>query len=330
MAGFNTRAELLTREHRVAEAVASFRAELALAREWDDTFMEALACCNLGALLAHADVPEAASQLQSAMNLGKRLGDALMQAESAVFLAWLHFSLGQWDTTEDYAQKAVGLTAAAGLPEGRLVLVLLLTMRGELEQAEEHLAPVEALTDTEDPERRARLELARGVVAFARGDLHPARELLERVARWAFPAKGMLCLEFRLAWPLAVEVALAGGEVEAATTLLAMVQGAPPGHVPPYLRAQLTRLRALTAAAGGSHASAEDDLAASVSAFRELAYPYWHARAQLDLAGWLSDQDRGQEGTPLLADAADTFARLGAQPDLGRVRLLQNLAQSAT
>jgi class 3 adenylate cyclase/predicted ATPase len=329
MAGFNTKAEMLIFEHRVVEATATFRAGVALAREWDDTYMDALARGNLGRLLLHADVPEAKTMLQSSMDLSKRLGDALMQAEGAIHLGWLHLALGQWDRTEGYGTGAVELSAAAHLPDGRLLLLTLLTARGELGAAEEHLAEIEALTDIEDPGRAAELDLARGVVAFARGDLARARELLERVTRWAHVGRGMLCTTFRQAWPLAVEISVAAGEVEAATRLMALVEDAAPGHVPPYLRAQLRRLRALTAAAVGSQASVEEDLSASVEAFGELAYPYWHARAQLDLAAWLSEQDRGQEGTPLLADAADTFARLGAQPDLGRVRLLQNV-QSAT
>ena len=279
MAGLNTKGELLIRQHRVAEATASFRAEVALAREWGDTFMEALGSGNLGMFLAQADVPEAASRLQAAIDLSKRLGDALMQAESANHLGMRHFALGDWAEAEECCRSAVELSAAADLPDGRLALVLLSTARGDLDASEEHLAALEALTETSDPRRSAEQDLARGVVAFARGDVESARELLERSSRWALPTRGMLSHEFRLAWPLAVEAAVSSGEVQAATALLSMVEGAAPGHVPPYLRAQLLRLRALTAAAGGPHASVEADLTASVEAFRDLAYPYWHARA---------------------------------------------------
>ena len=128
---------------------------------------------------------------------------------------------------------------------------------------------------------------------------------------------------FRLAWPLAVESALAAGDRDETRPLLALVEDAPIGHVPPYLRAQLARLLALLAATGDGEGT-EKGLRSSILTFGDLGYAYWRARAQSDLAGWLNDQGRVEEAAPLLAEAADVFRRVGAAPDLGRLEALRS------
>jgi hypothetical protein len=130
----------------------------------------------------------------------------------------------------------------------------------------------------------------------------------------------MLSEEFRLAWPLAVEAALASGRVDDATAQLALVSHTPKGHVPPYLRAQLSRLRGLVASARGDAATAEGDLRSSIEQFVELGYTSWLARSRVDLAGCLAVLGRTSEVEPLLRDAATTFTELRAQPDLEHVQ----------
>jgi plasmid stabilization system protein ParE len=69
----------------------------------------------------------------------------------------------------------------------------------------------------------------------------------------------------------------------------------------------------------------EENLTAAESRFQELGYPYWTARAQLDLAEWLARQDRLDESARLATEAAVAFETLGAAPMLARARALLDL-----
>ena len=78
----------------------------------------------------------------------------------------------------------------------------------------------------------------------------------------------------------------------------------PRGEVPPFLRAQVMRAKALVAGTRGEDEDVEENLVAAEAAFRELGYPYWTARAQLDRAEWLARQGRHDESTRLAGEAA--------------------------
>ena len=122
----------------------------------------------------------------------------------------------------------------------------------------------------------------------------------------------------RLAFPTALDAAMNLGDLEEAHRLTELLATRPRGEVPPFLRAQVTRARALIAAARGQSDDVEEELVAAEGAFRELGYPYWTARAQLDRAEWLVPQDRAQEAARLAHEAAETFEVVGAAPMLAR------------
>jgi hypothetical protein len=88
------------------------------------------------------------------------------------------------------------------------------------------------------------------------------------------------------------------------------------------VRAELSRGRALLAAAEGRHEEVEADLGAAVETLGRLGYPYHLALAQLDLAEWLIGQSRAAEAASLLADAIATFTTLGTTPALRRAQSL--------
>ncbi len=112
------------------------------------------------------------------------------------------------------------------------------------------------------------------------------------------------------------------GRIEDAKALLTLLDARPPGHVPPYLRAQLVRGRALIAAAEGRDDAVERDLRAAIDTFRELDYRYWKAVAQTDLGDWLASREEPREAAALLADASAALLSLGATPALGRAQEL--------
>ena len=125
-------------------------------------------------------------------------------------------------------------------------------------------------------------------------------------------ALGLSRETFRVAWPTAVEACLALGQIDEADRLLDMVGSSPPGHVPPYLRAQLARFRALRSAGTGAEA-VEADFRSAVAGMTSLRYPYWLARSQLDLATWLTDQARDEEADQLSTTARAVLAGLNVR-----------------
>jgi len=143
-----------------------------------------------------------------------------------------------------------------------------------------------------------------------------------RTVRAAYPVLRFHNDGVRFGWPLALEAALAAGDLDEADHLLAMVTEAPRGHVPPYLWAQLAHYRALTRAARADPTDVESDLQRAIAALLGLGYPYWTARTQADLGGWLVAQGRPEDAGPLLTESLDTFARLGARADLERTQPL--------
>ena len=166
------------------------------------------------------------------------------------------------------------------------------------------------------------LDLAEGSAAHA---LEGALRMLGQ----AIATLGAANESVRTVWPDALEAALELGRLEDARALLALLADQPPGHVPPYLRAQLLRGRALTAAAEGGDGDIEADLSAAIDGMRSLGYPYWLARAQTDLAAWLIDQSRGGEAVPLLDAATAALESLGAARALARAKTLAGSLRAA-
>ena len=132
--------------------------------------------------------------------------------------------------------------------------------------------------------------------------------------------QGLRSHRVRLTWPLAMEAALRVGRLDEAASLLALLSETPRGHVPPYLKAQLARNGALLSAARGEHSTVRTDLARAAQTFRDLGYPYWIARTQADLAGWLVQQGIPEEAEPLFHQALVAFTELGAEPDVARLQ----------
>ena len=122
----------------------------------------------------------------------------------------------------------------------------------------------------------------------------------------------------RLAFPVALDAAINLGDVEEADRFVEMLAARPRGEVPPFLQAQVTRAKALVAAARDDDETVEENLIAAEAMFRELGYPYWKARAQLDRAEWLLGQARRDESARLATEAAATFDAIGVAPMLAR------------
>ena len=103
---------------------------------------------------------------------------------------------------------------------------------------------------------------------------------------------------------------------------MALLGDLPPGHVPPFLRAQVARGRGLLALAADDRAAAHGHLVTAVEMMTALGYPYWLARARTDLGALLIDDGRVEEGRREVGEAIAVLRPLRAAPALERAESL--------
>jgi class 3 adenylate cyclase/tetratricopeptide (TPR) repeat protein len=311
-------------ESRIEEARAFLGAALATAERHDLPAELLLARGNSASLGMQWDLPEAAEQYTETLALARRQGDRFQESVAAGNLAYLYLFAGRWDEIESLTAKLLDDFAERPGPEFlHFPLTILHTLRGELGEARRCFARMVAWEQGDDDELRAIHGSLAIRVQLAGGDAAGALELGQDLLGQAIKAFGTSHDTVRNAWPDALHASLELGRTDATAGLLALLGEQPPGHLPPYLRAQLARGRGLVAAAGGDHDTAAVNLTAAVEGLRSLGYPYWLARAQTDLAAWLIEQDRNTEAAPLLQAASATLESLGALPSLARAQALQ-------
>jgi class 3 adenylate cyclase/tetratricopeptide (TPR) repeat protein len=158
-------------------------------------------------------------------------------------------------------------------------------------------------------------DFARGLLARRRGDHATAARLAGRGVHLVVEREG-LSDDFSTLWTLAVEWSVDAGDLDAARTLVALVDGAPGGRAPRLARAELPRLRALVAIAAGdptTGAAIEADLRAAITGLGDFGAVPHRARAEAALAGRLARHGPHPEADVLAASARATFDRLGAR-----------------
>jgi hypothetical protein len=159
-------------------------------------------------------------------------------------------------------------------------------------------------------------------IALAAGDFAAALDLLSDRMAEIIAIEGSASQASRIGFPCALDAALALGRTVEAAELLSLLADRPPGHVPPFLRAQLARGDGLLAAADGDRATAAAQIGLAADRLESLAYPYWLAQARTDLAGVLLDDGRPDEARSLLEDTTEVLGRLRAIPALGRAETM--------
>jgi class 3 adenylate cyclase/tetratricopeptide (TPR) repeat protein len=311
------RADALAFCNRTEESLASYRWSAELLGPDGDGRERLRTLSNMGTLLLSSDRPGSRAAFEEAAAVGRRLGDVALGLP--VFnLGLLELLEGRWHEAERVLTAAVD-ELPAGIFESDAVdrgLVLTWALRGDVERAADHLAGVSEWLLATDVQTRSLAQTTKGLVALAEGDLESALALCGTAAREAITALGLLMDAARWGWPVAVDAALRLGRVDDAASLLELVSERPPGHVPPFLQAELSRFRARLAAARGERDGVEEGLRAAVAALDRLAYPYWRALAQADLAQWLGTEGREEEAAALLDEAVSVLVGLGARPAL--------------
>jgi len=165
---------------------------------------------------------------------------------------------------------------------------------------------------------------ARVMRALRIGDLAAASLLAEETLGHVVEAMG-LDDDFIVLWPPLVRAAVAAGDVERATRLLAPVAEARQESVTPGVHAHWHVLRGLVGAVGGApEVEVEGDLRIGIDALDRFGAVGAAARGAEDLGRWLLLRGRHDEARTYLANARETYRALGADGWLDHLRRWSN------
>jgi class 3 adenylate cyclase/tetratricopeptide (TPR) repeat protein len=318
---------------RIREARFLVEGAISIAEPLGLTVVASRAHSNIGNICLQRDLlAEGESHFQASLGLARRQGDRYAESVAGGNLMTILWLAGRWDELLALSRELLEETPErAGGEFAQLGSALAYVHQGRLVEAEAAIAGVATWQSSDDLEyrliHRAIVVSAAAVQGHHELALSGAQEILGAGIETLSAASDPI----RLSWPAGVGAALHAGRLDAAQELVQALEGLPPGHIPPYLRAELIRFQAQLAAAESRHETVEPDLIAAVEAFRTLGYPYHVALVQTDLAEWLFSQSRTEEASVLLDDALATFRRLRAQPAIERAeRLADQLLTAPT
>lgn len=217
---------------------------------------------------------------------------------------------GAWPDALDEARRACACLSQSRpkAPVGAALyrLAELHRLRGEFTEAEEAYRQASLWHRTAQP-GLARLRLAQGQNAAA-------KMAIRRLADEVLQVPGRV--EVLDAY---VEIALANRDVPAARNAAAELSEIASRHGAPYLRALSNGANGSVLLAEGNAREALAALQQSCATWSELDAPYETARVRVLLAGAYRDLGDHDAAELEISHAHETFARLGATPDLARL-----------
>jgi tetratricopeptide (TPR) repeat protein len=315
--GWITQAQILQlRRPQEARALLAMTVETAVAHGKYGS--ASVATSNLSNLAFFRDrYGESIVHLDQAIELARRVGDRGNEWFGISESTYALTMLGRWDEAlarlaEIPAEKLGADSVLLSPLSGPLEIYL---HRGQLDEARQLLARFEEFGRSSDVQARGCYEAALAAVRLTEGN---AREALS-TATHAFETRDALSIasqNAKLGFLHAVEASLALQDRAKAEVMLSIVEEAPQGLRPPFLDALAQRFRALLA---GDDPGADRLFTAAASKLRQLELPFHLAVAQLEHGEWLDARGRPDDARSLLAEARDTFERLGAAPWLERV-----------
>ena len=278
---------------------------------------------NSGDFAGRFDLPGAAERTRDALDTARRIGSRYYESIAASNLMRVWEYSGEWDELERLGTEL--LAQSDDRPGAEMLhfeLGVLDAFRGRTEAARQHLARVGSWRTSQNNQLRWTYAACHATIALCAGEFADALAVLGATMGEIINTEGPSSQATRIGFPAAIGAALSSGRLADADELLCLLAHRPRGHVPPYLRAHLTRGYGLLAAARGEMAAAESHLRTAIDEFRSLDFPYWLADVQTDLAGALIDGERTPEAGSLLDEARALFTRLGAAPALQRAEAL--------
>jgi class 3 adenylate cyclase/tetratricopeptide (TPR) repeat protein len=313
------KAQLCVAVGRVYEARILFDGAVELCQEHELTNRLWFAQVNSGDFLRRFDLPGAAERTRAALETARRIGSRYYESVSASNLMRVWENEGEWDELERLGTELLERTTdRPGAEPLHLELGMVAAFRGDINTAREHLAAMVAWGASQNNQLRWLYAAGHATIAVAAGEFADALDTVGPAIEEMVQSDGPSSPASRIVFPAAIDAALSLGRLADADDLVSLLAERPPGQVPPYLRAQLSRSSGLLAAARADVAAAESHLGAAIHGFGSLGFPYWLATAQTDLADVLVHDERVTEAASLLDEARGVFSRLGAAPALQR------------
>jgi class 3 adenylate cyclase/predicted ATPase len=312
----NTKAAILS-STRPAEARGLFQLSLQAALDNEMTQAAAVACAQLSDLGFKSDrYADSLGYLGQALEYSRRVGDRRWEWFALSEMSYALYMLGRWDESlasfAEIPDELLGTDTNLASP---LTGVLQLHLhRGELDQARGLQARYEQLSRSGDVQVQGGYHAATAAVRLAEGN---PRDTLT-AAELAFAGRAALGIssqDVKLGLMYALEAAVALGERRKADELLTTVDELPVGLRPPYLAAVAHRFRARLAE---DDPAADSHYTAAAAELRALELPFDLAVVLLEHGEWLAGQGRDGDAEPPVAEARQTFERLGATPWLER------------
>jgi predicted ATPase/class 3 adenylate cyclase len=315
-----TKAMILTARGRHNEGLALMRFGLETALEHDKPSAALRASYNLADTLAQVDrYSEAADQVRDGLTKARRIGNRYWELS---FLNQLYpmYASGEWDETaqmidqlpeEEWrdARQALGGIASIG--------VLLSVNRGRLHEAARVVRLFEEFESSADIQEQAVYACGKAKLRLAENKPDEALHIAES----AHSAREVLGLTQEYVKELeitAAEAALAHGDITKLAALIAALAAVPSGRSSHFLRAHSTRFRAHLANRAGDSEAADRLFRGAIGLWHEIGAPFHLAVVQLEHAEWLAGNERENEAQSPVAEARETFERLGAVPWLER------------
>jgi len=321
----NSKAILLLNAGRAEEAGALYELAVSVSRRFGITQSEMVAESNLADLCMTRDLPGAEEHAKAAMALARRWGRRRNEASAAGNLMYILMMAGRLEEAKRLGTEllSAGGDDRPGAADIKSRLACVEAIRGNIQAARAHLSGLRDWAESDDVQNRTGYAAVEATVLVAEGSSRKALETARQAIDEAMTGGlGVAHEAVRFAFPIALEAAIGVGDLEEADRLTQLFTNRPAGEVPPFLWAHVALAKALVAHARGEEAGVEESLVAAEAMFRDLGYPYWVARAQLDRAGWLAGHGRLDESARLAAEAAATFEAVGAAPMLARARVL--------
>jgi tetratricopeptide (TPR) repeat protein len=260
---------------------------------------------------------ESLTHLEQALELARRIGDRGYEWFATCEMSYAMTMLGRWDEAlaklAEIPDEQVGENAQLGSTlSGALEIHV---HRGRLDEARALLRRYEEIGRSDHLQMQACYQTALAAVRLAEGKPEDALT----AAEWALATRetsGIGSQDAKIGFLHAVEAAHALNDRSRVQELLELAESVPPGLRPPLLEATAHRFRAHLA---GDDPGADRHFTSAAARLRSLELPFYLAVVQLEHAEWLTARGRPDDAQPLLAEARETFERLGAVPWLERI-----------
>ncbi len=313
---------VLNWSNRADEALMYFRWGIELGERSSDMQDQLRALLCASDLCMTSDLPGGEEHALAAMEFARRRGDRFALRFNAGNLILMLLQKGRWDEAARLIEELVGDPEAEAWVGSEHVAVrrgLLAAWRGDLSTAQTVLERIRSWESTADQQSLSAWRTLTAVTALASEDFPRALEVGLLGVQDAVEYLGVRHESNRLLWPATMESALALGRTDDARHVLALLADRPPGHVPPYLQAEVAHYQARLDGGDDAHGL----YAEAARILRELGYPLFLARVLCDWAQWLTEQARPTEAAVLADEAVAVLEPLGAAPDLARAGALR-------